>query len=298
MSKKLSLLLPLLVSSALAQTVPAAPTVTLSGPAPTPAQAQKLAERLLLSNFGPGSQAEVTYGLPAALPLKLPAPFEVAATVRAKYPGNGTAFYRVFASAPLGASAARDTLQAQLTAQGWKMQQSGQPIGFEGNYQPNFLNFYREGSTPFALNANIIGTGSGAGDSSNVEIVLNPIGQQQLAQLKKQPNYMPRSSLPLLRALPGSKSAVKYPATGPSGSLSSVWVQTDKAAGEVFNHYSAQLKAAGWKALTDTTTGPLRVVTYGLTDLNGREALGTLGIRPWEKDGGYVLTVSVQGFKP
>lgn len=294
MSKKLSLLLPLLASSALAQTVPAAPTLTLSDPAPTPEQAQKLAERLLLSNFGPGSQAEVTYGLPAALPLKLSAPFEVAATVRAKYPGNSNPFYRVFASAPLGASAARDALQAQLTAQGWKLQQSGQPIGFEGNYQPNFLNFYREGSTPFALNATVISTGK----SSNVEIVLNPIGQQQLAQLKRQPNYMPRSSLPLLRALPGSKSAVKYPATGPSGSLSSVWVQTDKAAGEVFNHYSAQLKAAGWKALTDTATGPLRVVTYGLKDLNGREALGTLGIRPWEKDGGYVLTVSVQGFKP
>lgn len=85
--------------------------------------------------------------------------------------------------------------------------------------------------------------------------------------------------------------------------MSGVWVQTDGSAGEVLTHYSAQLKAAGWKtvgwkAVTDTTTGSLRVITYAVTDLNGREALGTLGIRPWEKDGGYVLTVSVQGFKP
>ena len=75
--------------------------------------------------------------------------------------------------------------------------------------------------------------------------------------------------------------------------------QTGAVAGEVFAFYSAQLKAAGWKARTDTQDGPLRVVTYSLKDLNGREALGTLGIRPWEKEGGgYVLTVSVQGFKP
>lgn len=73
---------------------------------------------------------------------------------------------------------------------------------------------------------------------------------------------------------------------------------TERSANEVLAFYSAQLRAAGWKALTDTTTGPLRVVTYALTDLNGREALGTLGIRPWEKGGGHVLTVSVQGFKP
>lgn len=51
--------------------------------------------------------------------------------------------------------------------------------------------------------------------------------------------------------------------------------------------------------MTDTTTGPLRVITYALKDVNGREALGTLGIRPWEKEGGgFVLTASVQGFKP
>ena len=298
MLKKLPLLLALTAVPAVAQAASQGPAVTVSGPAPTAEQVQKLAERLLLGNFGPNTQSEVTYGLPATLPLKLPAPFEVAGTVRTKYAGGGNVFYRVFASAPLSASAVRDALQAQLTAQGWKVQQSGQPFGFEGNYQPNFLNFYREGSTPFALNANIIGTGSGTGGSSNVDIGVNPISQQQLAQLKKQPTYVPRSSLPLLRALPGSKSTVKYPATGPAGSLSSVWVQTDRSAGEVFNHYSAQLKAAGWKALTDTATGPLRVVTYSLTDLNGREALGTLGIRPWEKDGGYVLNVSVQGFKP
>ena len=294
MLKKLSALLLLAAPAALAQTAPPSPALTVSGPAPTAEQAQKLAERLLLGNFGPNSQAEVTYGLPAALPLKLGAPFEVTGTVRMKYPGNSNPFYRVFVGAPLSASAARDALQAQLTAQGWKVQQSGQPLGFEGNYQPNYLNLYREGAAPFALNVNV----SGAGDSSNVEMVVNPIGKAQLAQMKKQPNYMPRSSMPFLKALPGSKSKANYPASGPAGSLSTVWVQTDRSAGEVFNHYSAQLKAAGWKALTDTTTGPLRVVTYSLKDLNGREALGTLGIRPWEKDGGYVLTVSVQGFKP
>lgn len=127
---------------------------------------------------------------------------------------------------------------------------------------------------------------------------MNPVGALQLNQLKKVPSYIARSSLPALKALPGSKGKANYPIGGPYGSMSGVWVQTDRSAGEVLTHYSAQLRAAGWKAVTDTTTGSLRVITYAVTDLNGREALGTLGIRPWEKDGGYVLTVSVQGFKP
>lgn len=293
MSKKIVWSAFLLISVAQAQTVPPAKVVT-TGPAPTVTQAQNLAERLMTSMTGPGSLAEVTYGLPAALPLKLPAPFEVVGAVRTRYSANSTVFYRIFASAPLGAAATRDALQKQLLAQGWKMPQQGQQLGFEGNYQPNYLNFYREGNTNFVLNANLVGVA----EKTNIEMTVNPVTKAQLEQLKRQSSYVPRSSLPFLKALPGSRSKATYPTTGPSGSLSSVWVQTDKGAGAVFEHYSAQLRAAGWKALTDTTTGTLRVVTYSLKDLNGREALGTLGIRPWEKDGGYVLTVSVQGFKP
>ncbi|MDL2343783.1 hypothetical protein QOL99_06435 [Deinococcus sp. MIMF12] len=122
---------------------------------------------------------------------------------------------------------------------------------------------------------------------------------QVIASFKKAPTSIPRSSLPLLKVFPGATIKGTYPATSPSGAMSSAHVQTARSANEVLGFYSAQLKAAGWRARTDTTDGPLRVVTYSLKDLNGREALGTLGIRPWEgAGGGYVLTVTVQGFKP
>lgn len=49
--------------------------------------------------------------------------------------------------------------------------------------------------------------------------------------------------------------------------------------------------------MSDNVNGPLRAVTYTFKDVNGREAVDVLGIRPWEK-GGYVLNVSMMGFKP
>ncbi|MFC4637472.1 hypothetical protein [Deinococcus hohokamensis] len=110
----------------------------------------------------------------------------------------------------------------------------------------------------------------------------------------------PQSSLPALKALPGAMIKVGYAGGSSGGVITTAHLTgTSLSAGEVFAFYSAQLKAAGWKAVTDTTIGPLRVVTYALKDLNDREALGTLGLRPWDKEGGgYVLTASVQGFMP
>ncbi|MCP2014469.1 hypothetical protein L1280_001620 [Deinococcus sp. HSC-46F16] len=291
---KPTLLAALLVGAtslpALAQTAPAQSS-------PTAEQAAQLVERLLRSMAGPSGDTQVTYGaVPGTLPLRLDAPLEVLASVRTGQQGGGYVYWRILAGSALPAEETRAALQKSLEAGGWKPQPLyGQPIGFATQQTARNQGYYREGGTNFVLNANLVERGG----RTEVELGVNVVPAQAIANLKKAPTYRPQSSLPLLKAFPGATVKGGYTPTVPNGAISSAHVQTTRPAGEVFNFYSAQLKAAGWKARTDTADGPLRVVTYSLRDLNGREALGTLGIRPWEKEGGgYVLTVSVQGFKP
>ncbi|MPY66563.1 hypothetical protein F8S09_07620 [Deinococcus sp. SDU3-2] len=280
------------LSPVLAQPAPAS-----SAAAPSAEQSAQLVERLLRSMTGPNGDTQVTYGaVPGTLPLRLAPPLEVLASVRTGQSGGGYVYWRILAGSALPAEETRAALQKSLEASGWKPQPFyGPPIGFATQQTARNQGFYREGGTNFVLNANLVERGG----RTEIELGVNVVSAQAIANLKKAPTYRPQSSLPLLRAFPGATVKGGYTPTFPNGSISSAHVQTPRPAGEVFNFYSAQLKAAGWKARTDTTDGPLRVVTYSLRDLNGREALGTLGLRPWEKEGGgYVLTVSVQGFKP
>lgn len=187
-------------------------------------------------------------------------------------------------------------LARSLDVSGWKARPSYAPLlGFASAQTVRNDGFYREGASNFSLNAAITQrTGV-----TELDIQVGVVSGEAIASFKRVPTQVARSSLPLLKTFPGASIKATYPATSPSGAMSSAHVQTSRPANEVFNFYSAQLKAAGWKARTDTTNGSLRVVTYSLKDLNGREALGTPGIRPWEKEGGgCILTVTVQGFKP
>ncbi|WP_104992509.1 hypothetical protein [Deinococcus sp. NW-56] len=273
------------------------PVLAQPAPAPTAAQSAQLVERLLRNMTGPSGDTQVTYGaVPGTLPLRLGPPLEVLASIRTRQQGGAYVYWRILAGSALPAEETRAALQGSLEAGGWKPQPFyGQPIGFATQQTPRNQGFYREGSTNFVLNANLVEREG----RTEIELGVNVVPAQAIANLKKAPTYRPQSSLPLLRAFPGAVVKGSFTPTYPNGAISSAHVITTRPAGEVFNFYSAQLKAAGWKARTDTTDGPLRVVTYSLRDLNGREALGTLGIRPWEKEGGgYVLTVSVQGFKP
>lgn len=273
------------------------PVLAQPAPAPTAAQSAQLAERLLRNMNGPSAETQITYGaVPGTLPLRLDTPLEVLASIRTSQQGGRYVYWRILAGSARPAEETRAALHRSLEASGWKPQPSyGQPIGFATAQTVRHTGYYREGSTNFVLNANLVERGG----RTEVELGVNVVPAQAIANLKKAPTYRPQSSLPLLRAFPGATVKGGFTPTYPSGAISSAHVQTTRSANEVFDFYSAQLRAAGWKARTDTTDGPLRVVTYSLRDLNGREALGTLGIRPWEKEGGgYVLTVSVQGFKP
>lgn len=270
------------------------PSPALAQAATPPAEpAQQLVERLIRSMYGPNADVQVTYGaIPAALPIQLDPRLNVTASLRTSGNNGRYVQHRILASTSLKPEDALTALARSLEASGWKARPSYAPLlGFASPQTIRNTGFYREGTTSFALNAGITQRGSVTELDVNVDVVI--------ASFKKAPTSVPRSSLPLLRVFPGATIKGTYPATSPSGALSSAHVQTTRPAAEVFNFYSAQLGAAGWKARTDTTDGPLRVVTYSLKDLNGREALGTLGLRPWEGEGGgYVLTVSVQGFKP
>ncbi|WP_221089933.1 hypothetical protein [Deinococcus aquaedulcis] len=282
-----------LLTTALAQNTPAAPTVVGQ---PTPEQATQLIERLV-SN--PGARQQLIYGaLPAGLPLTLSEPLTLLASIRTPYSSGSNT--RVLLSSAQGRDATLATLGAQLGASGWTARKPyGVPFGFQVPQSEVYRSFYYE---PPA------GSGGGAyladlnvrelGGRTAVDLNIGTITAQQLAGLKKQPQSAPQTSLPSLRALPGAQLRAAMNSGSANVTVSSVYVTgTPLSAGEVLGFYSAQLKAAGWKAVTDTTTGPLRVITYALKDLNGREALGTLGLRSWEK-GGYALMVSVQGFKP
>ncbi|MBB5233665.1 hypothetical protein [Deinococcus budaensis] len=300
MPKRLLLAALLTATSApvFAQSAPSTlrPTVQATTP-PTPEQAAQVIERLFGSMYGPGADTQLTYGaVPATLPLRLDPRLGVIASLRTS--GNGGQFvqHRVLLSSALSAEQALAALTQSLAATGWKpLPNYGQPVGFVTGQTLRNAGFYREGETNFILNANL----SGREGRTDLDLNLNPVGDQQIASIKKAPTSRPYSSLPLLKAFPEATVKGGSVVTTVNGALSSVHVQTERSANEVLAFYSAQLKAAGWKARTDTRDGPLRVVTYSLRDLNGREALGTLGIRPWEKEGGgYVLTVSVQGFKP
>lgn len=269
-----------------------------AAPAPSPTQVTQVSERLLRSMYGPGADVQVTYGaVPATLPVTLDPRLNVVATLRTSQNGGAYVHHRVMVSSDLGAEAALSALRASLEGSDWKVRALyGSPIGFATQQTNRSVSFYREGSTNFALDANL----TERGGRTELDLNVNVVPAQVIASFKKAPAVRPQSSLPLLKALPGATvKGTGYVATFPNGSISSAHIVTDRSANEVLAFYSAQLKAAGWRARTDTTDGPLRAVMYSLRDLNGREALGTLGIRPWEKEGGgYVLTVSVQGFKP
>lgn len=286
MTLKRAVLLPLLfVSAALAQSAPAAAP---DPNAPTLEQAQAITERLLRTFNGPNTQ--IVYGqIPEGLNLSLDKDFTVQATFKTKH-GNEV-IWRVLATTPGDLLTTRDRLTPALQASGWTALNQNQ-VGFVGENSPLYGNFYRTGDANLVMNVGV----QVADGHTDIDLNINPVPASQIAFFKK--NNAPQSSLPLLLPLPGATTrTAAYGGGGPNGTLSSVDVKTSASQNEVFSHYSAQLKAKGWKALTDTTTGPLRAVTYALTDLNGREALGTLGIRTW-KSGEYVLTVSVQGFKP
>lgn len=279
------------LASAQAQTTPAAN-------APTPAQAEQLNERLFRSMYGPGADVQITYGaVPVNLPVRLDPRLSVLAGIRTVQNGGKFVQNRVLVSTDLTAEQALEALKTSLETGGWKARPAyGSPIGFANQQTNRYSSYYREGNPNLLLDANL----TERAGRTELDLNVNVLTAQALASIKKAPTYRPQSSLPLLKAMPGvTVKAAGYLGSSPNGSISSAHVLTDRSAGEVFAFYSAQLKAAGWKARTDTQDGPLRVVTYSLKDLNGREALGTLGIRPWEKEGGgYVLTVSVQGFKP
>ncbi|WP_216322556.1 hypothetical protein [Deinococcus aestuarii] len=278
-------LFALLSTPALAQATP-----------PTPEQAAQVIERLLPGVGDPNVENEITYGtLPPSLPLRLDGRFEVLAALRTTTNRGQFVTHRIFLRTDLPADQAQEALRRVLTGGGWRaLPGQGQPFGFVSPQAPSSSAFYREGEPNFILNAN----SAERGGKTELDLNLNVVPREQIESFQRLIFSVPRSSLPSLKPLPGATIRVGYTQNFPNGTLSSAHVQTDRSANEVFSFYSAQLKAAGWKARTDTTDGPLRVVTYSLTDLNGREALGTLGLRPWEKEGGYVLTVSVQGFKP
>lgn len=247
--------------------------------------------------YGPNADTQVTYGaVPAALPIRLDPRLSVVASVRSSFNGGQNIQNRVLVTTALPAEQALTVLAKSLEATGWKVRPTyGFPFGFASAQTVQNAGFYREGDPNFALDAVLTERGS----ATELDLNLNVVPPQAIASFKQAPSLVPRSSLPLLKAFPDATIKGTYPASFPNGSLSSAYLKTERSANEVFSFYSAQLKAAGWKARTDTADGPLRVVTYSLKDLNGREALGTLGLRPWEKEGGgYVLTVSVQGFKP
>ncbi|WP_216322620.1 hypothetical protein [Deinococcus aestuarii] len=284
---------PLLLAALLAAT---SLPVQAQSTQPTPEQAAQLIDRLFRTMYGPGGNVQLLYGtLPATLPLQLDPRLTVLASVRTSAQGGQFVQHRILLSTALSPDEARAALQTSLEGTGWKARPNdGQPIGFATQQTVRSTSFYREGATNFLLGVGVVDRGG----RTELDLNVNVVSDQQLASFKQAARYQPRSSLPLLKAFPGATIKGAYPGGVPNGALSSAHVQTNRSANEVFAFYSAQLKAAGWKVRTDTTDGPLRVVTYSLKDLNGREALGTLGIRPWEKDGGYVLTVSVQGFKP
>lgn len=299
MMKLASLTAATLAAAALAQPASggAAPVVTGQ---PTPAQAQQIIERLSVQFGGPNTPTNIVYGaVPTALPLKLGAPINVLVSFRLAYGSN--VMYRILLDSAATPEAAVQGVSEQLAATGWKHVDPYTPRG-------GFESPQAEQSRTFAF-VNPAGKGEGfvavaavvrRGDRTNIDLNVSPAPASQIDGLRRAAAYAPKSSLPALTPLPGATIKVGAESGSSNGLISTAYVTgTARRANEVLAHYSAQLKAAGWKAVTDTTTGPLRVITYAVKDVNGREALGTLGIRPWEKDGGgFVLTASVQAFKP
>lgn len=267
---------------------------------PTPEQAQQIIERLGGQYGGPNGPAQIVYGaVPAGLPVTLSAPIDVLVSFRSVYGSNVA--YRLLLGSAATPDEALKALDAQLNAGGWKtFGNYGVRSGFVSTVNEQYRNYYRE--TPggqgagYMANVNV----SNRTGRTSIDLNVNTAPAQQIASVKKAPTSQPQSSLPALTPLPSAKIKVGYGGGSPNGLMSTAHVTgTSLSANEVLSFYNAQLKKAGWKAVTDTTNGPLRVITYHVRDVNGREALGTLGIRPWEKEGGgFVLTASVQGFKP
>ena len=282
-----SLLLTILLAlplSAQAQTTPSA------------AQAQALIDRLLRTSLGSQTRIQITYGaVDPALPLRLGPPFMVLANLRLSSNAGAFVQHRIFATTPLAPNEAQAALVSRLASSGWVVQPgNAPPFGFSSVSIPGGTTFYREGSTNFGLSV-ILTERAG---QTELDLNLNVLPAQLIANFKAQPAQVARSSLPLLQAFPGARIQGAVPAAFDFGAWSTAQVLTTRKAGDVLDFYSAQLQAAGWQQQSETTDGPLRVLTYRVKDVKGQPALGTLGIRSLEQGGGYVLTVSVQGFNP
>ncbi len=258
-------------------------------------EVEQLVDRLVRNMYGPNSNNQVTYGaVPTALPIKLDPRLSIIAGIRSNSGQNVQ--NRILLTTALPPEQALAVLGQSLKATGWEVRpQYNALFGFASPQTVRSATFYRAGETNFVLDAAL----TEQSGTTELDLNINVVPSQAIESFRKTSPVILHSSLPLLKAFPEADIKGTYPATFANGSLSTAQVKTDRSVNEVLSFYSAQLKMAGWKARTDTSNGPLRVVTYSLKDLNGREALGTLGIRPWEKEGGgYVLTVSVQGFKP
>ncbi|WP_424951891.1 hypothetical protein [Deinococcus sp.] len=281
-------LLPLMLLSALGL-----PSLAQTLTQTTPSDQQALIDRLLRVNNPQGSNT-VTFGaLPETLPLTLSSGVRVQATVRSVGLG-GTPSYRIFAVGTGTLEAARRSLLGDLQASDW------QPIpilpvrGFQASDGALNSTFFREGQFPLTLNINV----QNVQERVELDITVNAVNDLTISSLKNNARYAPKSAMPVLFPLPGA-SVSQAPDVGGSrqGYVTSAHVLSNLSANEVTSFYSAQLRKAGWRAVTDTRSGELRVVTYLLTDLGHRQAVGVLGIRT-QAEGDYILTASVNGFNP
>ncbi len=283
-------LLPLILASALSLPVLAQNSDTSS---PTPPDQQALIERLLRVNNPSGSNTVTFGGLPSTLPLTFSPDVQVQATVRSVGIG-GVPSYRIFAVSNGTLDAARQALLGDLQASGWQTIPIIPVRGFQTTGGSLNNTFFRAGKFPLTLSINI----QTVQQKVEVDIAVSAVNDLVISSLKNSTRYAPKSSMPALFPPPGASVDVA-PDVGGSrqGVINSARVLSKLSAGEVLSFYSQQLKKAGWQAVTDTRSGELRVVTYLLTDLGGRQAVGVLGIRT-QAEGDYILTASVNGFNP
>ena len=260
---------------------------------PVQANQQALLERLLRMN-NPQAANVVTLGaVPDTLPITFNPAVQIQATVRSVYPG-GTPNYRVLAVSSGDLETARQALATDLLATGWQPIPQTPVRGFRPTEGAAYTGFFWEGRYPLVLNSTV----QAVVGKVELDITATATTAQNIAVLKKSARGYPQSSMPVLSPMPGAQvKAAQYSYSAPQGMIISARVTTTTSANEVLSFYSQQLRKAGWKAVTDTQSGTLRVVTYLLTDLNQREVVGVLVIRT-QANGDYILTASIDGFKP
>ena len=247
----------------------------------------ELMETLSLNIYGGDEDPAILVGaLPPGLAEAVPVP-ENARIIGSIAHANSS---RSSLALPGEPETVRRDLEARFIAAGWEKFEPPEYGGFVNRAMPPGL--------VFCMGSMSVSAGAVENPRGGTYVVMMHMPRQGTSMCDREERYMPdrrsRTLVPSLRAPPGARIA-----GGSSGGgggdhwRASARLETDRAIGELADHYDAQLREHRWTPLERVVAEAVALHTYRLFDEDGREWYGMLTVAAPSADAQRVLAVDV-----